>query len=121
MLIMSFCARACVVVSFLGMGIAAESTADRSAEVSRRNLGAEKVVPVRPPSRCEEGEPCWSWSKMGNKRRGVVLTYGGGRRVVSPRGFCKLDRSYRIDWHETPVMKGDAYARSLCPVVWLWK
>jgi len=56
--------------------------------------------------RCQEDAPCWTWSTMGNRHRGVVLA-DGRRVVVGPCGFARA----RIDWQRTPRLRGDATAR----------
>lgn len=60
---------------------------------------------------CAEDEPCWTWSTMGNLSRGIVTTRGA-RIVVDPPRFARLARAHRIDWHATPHLRGDAWARA---------
>jgi len=64
------------------------------------------------PTRCVEDMPCWSWSTMGNRKRGIVTVYGTPK-VVGPCG-------YRRVWERTPrsmrgllgpTLKGDRWAR----------
>ncbi|MEJ7786174.1 MAG: hypothetical protein WKF96_15315 [Solirubrobacteraceae bacterium] len=78
-------------------------------------LGALALLPasaVAQPStaapRCQEDAPCWTWSTMANRHRGVVLS-DGRRVVVGPCGFARA--AARIDWQRTPHMRGDATAR----------
>jgi hypothetical protein len=63
--------------------------------------------------RCVEDDACWTWSTMGNRSRGVVLT-DGRRVVVRPCRFARLDARGRIDWQRSPRLKGDATARTRC-------
>lgn len=61
--------------------------------------------------RCVEDAPCWTWSKMGNHKRGIVTAYGTPK-IVGPSGYRRI-------WFDTPrsmrhllgpKMKGDAWA-----------
>jgi hypothetical protein len=55
---------------------------------------------------CFEDMPCWRWSEMGNRKRGVTLK--SGRVVVVHWGrMIRLDSRCRIDWTVTPRLKGD--------------
>lgn len=65
----------------------------------------------RPAARCTEDSPCWTWSRMGNRRRGAVVTRGGNVRVVGPCAFAHLAADDAIDWSSTPRMKGDTWAQ----------
>lgn len=59
--------------------------------------------------RCTEDMPCWSWSTMGNHRRGIVSKFGN-RRVVAPCQFARLAREGMIDWKSSGRMRGDGWA-----------
>lgn len=43
-------------------------------------------------AQCSEDDPCWVWSKMGNRKRGIV-TLHGTPMVVGPCKFSRLWRS----------------------------
>lgn len=68
---------------------------------------------------CQEDEPCWSWSTMGNHHRGIV-TLHGNRRVVGPCAFQRLYRTHHIAYsvrvggkvyrNMLERMRGDAWA-----------
>lgn len=70
------------------------------------------------PATCAEDAPCWSWSTMGNHRRGVV-TLHGNVRIVGPCTFARwmhtgrIAYSVRVDGHTYRTlerMRGDAWA-----------
>jgi hypothetical protein len=52
---------------------------------------------------------CWTWSRMGNRRRGIVTRWGTPL-VVGPCRFAKLRRAGRVDYPRFARMKGDAWA-----------
>jgi len=54
---------------------------------------------------CHEDQPCWSWSTMGNHKRGV--TVNGVRRVVGPCQFAKLVARKTVTYRP---MRGDRWA-----------
>lgn len=62
-------------------------------------------------STCMEDAPCWTWSKMGDRRRGVTAYVRGGteRRVVGPCAFARLYWSGRLAPH-TASLRGDWWA-----------
>lgn len=71
--------------------------------------GAAPPVPAAPP-RCQEDDPCWVWSTMGDRSRGISTLDGARNLVVGP---CRFARLYRyIDWSRTPQLRGDATARN---------
>lgn len=76
-------------------------------------LGTAEAASSAPT--CEEDQKCWTWSTMGNEKRGVILRshiYAGGVfRVVGPCTFRKLELSGRIDWTRTDRLRGDHLAR----------
>lgn len=39
--------------------------------------------------KCQEDQPCWTWSTMGNRKR-LVVTVNGGALVVGPCRFRRL-------------------------------
>lgn len=57
--------------------------------------------------RCMEDQPCWTWSKMGNHKRGVT-TAGGKLLVVGPCRFATLYVKGALA--DTPRMRGDWWA-----------
>jgi hypothetical protein len=68
---------------------------------------------------CTEDMPCWTWSKMGNHKRGIVTLYGN-ERVVGPCEFRRLWETghiryvVHVDGHRyggmLQRMRGDWYA-----------
>jgi hypothetical protein len=63
-------------------------------------------------AQCMEDEPCWKWSRMGNRKRGVVLD---GRLVIVGRcRFARLVFNDRLKFGngetETTQLPGDGYA-----------
>ena len=60
---------------------------------------------------CQEDNPCWAWSKMGNLDRGIYIEGRKTRIVVEPCEFAYLDFKGRIDWKRTKHLKGDSFAR----------
>jgi hypothetical protein len=62
---------------------------------------------------CMEDQPCWTWSRMGDRTRGV-LDRQGHRVTVEACEF-----SYRKAHHllspKTKPLKGDATAQKMCP------
>lgn len=55
---------------------------------------------------CQEDAPCWTWSTMGNRKRGVVLD-NGQRIVVNPCQFRTLTLIGWTDTRRTPKLRGD--------------
>lgn len=84
-------------------------------------LGASFTAPVAQadtrPDPCAgavvqyEDDPCWTWTRDGNGRRGVTLK-SGAIRVVGTCAFRKLDRRGAIDWTRTDRLRGDFTARN---------
>jgi hypothetical protein len=60
---------------------------------------------------CHEDEPCWVWSKHGNKQRGVDVD--GKRLVVKPCTYAELARTHQLDSTTAPL-RGDWWARMIC-------
>ena len=58
---------------------------------------------------CREDDPCWTWSTMGNRTRGIVTT-DGARLRVGPCRFRRLRQAHGIDWTRTPHLRGDYIA-----------
>lgn len=58
--------------------------------------------------RCVEDMPCWTWSTMGNHKRGVVSD-AGRRVVVGPCRFTRMARRGTLD-SSTPHLRGDRWA-----------
>ena len=84
-----------------------------AADVSKADIGAASVAPsvsatATLASPCMEDEPCWTWSRMGNRTRGVVTRYGNPL-VVGPCRFARMHRAHRLDPHNER-MRGDAWA-----------
>jgi len=68
------------------------------------------------PARCQEDQPCWTWSTMGNHHRGVILA-NGGHVVVGPCQFSRLYRAgkFKLDGQR---LKGDWSAINYgCPKI----
>ena len=61
---------------------------------------------------CAEDAPCWTWSTMGNRQRGITLK-GGKHVVVKPLRFAQLWDAGRIDWRKSAHLRGDYIAYSL--------
>lgn len=59
-------------------------------------------------SRCHDDQPCWIWSKMGDHKRGVILS-DGTRRVVGPCAFARLRDAGRLS-ARNPRLRGDWFA-----------
>jgi len=60
---------------------------------------------------CHEDQPCWVWSKMGNKQRGVYVD--GKLYVVMPCTYANLAHAHRLD--KTNVkLRGDVWAHWVC-------
>lgn len=66
------------------------------------------ATPVR--AACQEDAPCWTWSTMGNHRRGIV-TIDGRRLIVNRYTFRTLDAIGVVDWRRTRHLRGDWTAR----------
>jgi hypothetical protein len=47
---------------------------------------ARPAEAARHRTSCVEDAPCWSWSQMGNRRRGIVTAWGTPK-VVGPCGY----------------------------------
>lgn len=63
----------------------------------------------RTASACQEDAPCWTWSRMGNRQRGVVLR-DGSRVVVGPCRYAWLVQGGRLDRTRTVLLRGDSWA-----------
>ena len=63
-----------------------------------------------PETRCLEDEPCWRWSTMGNRKRGIISVRSGRRVIVGPCRFARMRMRGAIDWRRTPHIRGDLYA-----------
>ena len=77
---------------------------------------ASAAVPVAGKN-CQEDEPCWTWSTMGNKRRGIV-TMWGTPKVVTCGQYRHLYRTGNLDIGSRPgSMRGDwsCIGRSILP------
>jgi hypothetical protein len=61
---------------------------------------------------CHEDSPCWVWSKMGNKQRGVNVD--GKRLIVKPCTYAELARTHQLDIDTTEPLRGDWWARMIC-------
>lgn len=64
---------------------------------------------------CNEDQPCWVWSQMGNRKRGVGVAYHAKRGirikhlVVGPCRYQLLALNNYLT-SDTPRLKGDSYA-----------
>lgn len=77
--------------------------ADRAMAVAPGYAPASRTV-------CHEDRPCWIWSRMGNRRRGVV-TMRGTPIVVGPCTYARLWRAGSLDrTHRSQRMRGDWWA-----------
>lgn len=67
------------------------------------------TAPAVPTARCMEDSPsgCWTWSTMGNHKRGVATVDGARRVVVGPCGFSRLVHRGLIDFIHTSHLRGD--------------
>lgn len=71
---------------------------------------------------CLEDQPCWSWSQMGNHKRGIVTVWGNPA-VVGPCGFYRhyvKARSvgmgrYFLRSNHVRGLHGDSYALRVGP------
>jgi hypothetical protein len=66
------------------------------------------------PVRCREDMPCWVWSRMGNRKRGI-RTMVGRLRVVGPCQFHMLWLPGKVDLTgsrgaSSQPMRGDWWA-----------
>ncbi len=73
-------------------------------------LGAA-AAPASAHPACVEDQACWTWSTMGNERRGVYVKNVRAIRTVSTCTFRKMERAARIDWTRTERLRGDHLAR----------
>lgn len=80
-------------------------------------VGPDHIGILAPPVQypawtdCQEDEPCWIWSQMGNlKRAGVYLKGQARPKRVSANTFRKMRILKRIDWKRTKRLKGDFIA-----------
>jgi hypothetical protein len=68
-------------------------------------LAVNHAAPAEAPTRCAEDQPCFSWSTMGDHRRGVTID--GHTRVVGPCAFQRLVYERGIT---VRPLHGDGYA-----------
>lgn len=59
---------------------------------------------------CQEDDPCWTWSKMGNRRRSVVDLATGERVVVGPCTFRHMWMNGNARLGAGDRMRGDWWA-----------
>ena len=71
-------------------------------------VASARSVPASPV--CMEDQPCWTWSTMGNRERGVFIVGRAHRVIVNPCTFRRVHA--RIDWTRTLPMRGDYVART---------
>lgn len=64
-------------------------------------------------AKCQEDQPCWTWSTMGNAKRGVYVVGSDRVRVVGVTTFARLWRADRINWDVTVPLRGDFKALAL--------
>lgn len=60
---------------------------------------------------CTEGSSCWTWSTMGNHKRGI---YVRGRRslvVVGPCAYQAIAELHSLDRARTAALRGDYTAK----------
>lgn len=61
---------------------------------------------------CAEDNPCWAWSTMGDRHRGIVDAWGNPR-VVGPCEFVYRKRHGMLS-PGLDHMRGDRFARRAC-------
>lgn len=98
-------------VFFAALALAATG-AKFGEELSASTVPTVDPAPVRAltidiGARCAEDSPCWTWSRMGIRQRGVIVN--GAARVVSPCTYRKLRVAGLID-ARTEHLRGDAWA-----------
>lgn len=62
---------------------------------------------------CAEDDPCWSWSTMGNRTRGIT-SLNGTPLVVGPCRYARMwRRAHALHMARLlgPALRGDAWAR----------
>lgn len=93
---------------FAGGGAAALALAF-SGHALDQAVGSPERAPQAAPvaSVCAEDAPCWTWSRMGNRSRGVLVD--GARRVVGPCTFRRFVIAGLVDRQAEPL-RGDSWA-----------
>lgn len=76
---------AAVFAAVLGLGAAGGSLVPEDAPAPRAIPLHTTTVDLA--TRCAEDDPCWTWSRMGARRRSVLDLSTGQRVVVSPCTF----------------------------------
>ncbi len=71
------------------------------------------VAPASAPAACQEDRPCWTWSTMGNGKRGVYVRGRRSRVIVGAHGYAHLARTRELDTARTPRLRGDHTAISM--------
>lgn len=59
-------------------------------------------------TQCQEDQPCWTWSTMGNRKRSVIDLRSGQRVIVGPCAFRNLWLHGNADLsHKSDRLRGD--------------
>jgi hypothetical protein len=94
-----------VALAVAAIGAGTHAMDSQAGSVPARVVSA----PVHVTHLCAEDDPCWTWSRMGNRRRGVIVD--GRRRVVGPCGYAQLRVAGLLDAGNARL-RGDAWALS---------
>jgi hypothetical protein len=93
----------------LGGGAAAGSLIPSYAPTQRTVVSHTTTVDIA--ARCAEDDPCFTWSKMGDRRRGVLDLASGRRVVVGPCTFRHMWMNGNADLSKSSErMRGDWWA-----------
>lgn len=89
----------------LALGVCAPNQSD--ARQSERT--APHTATTHRAKRCMEDNPCWDWTKHGNRMRGVILKTGDREAM----GMCEFWQAHErgdFDLADQKRLKGDSYA-----------
>jgi hypothetical protein len=93
----------------LGLAAGAGSLIPSDAPTQRALTAHTTTIDV--VARCAEDDPCWTWSRMGNRRRGVLDLSTGQRVVVGPCTFRHMWLNGNADVSSASErMRGDWWA-----------
>jgi hypothetical protein len=107
--VQDFAGGGAIALAFVGLCV----TGDRLGHELRASTETAPVVrtaairTIDLAPRCVEDDACWTWSTMGNHRRGVLVS--GARRVVGPCTYRKLVLAGLVDRKAEPL-RGDSWA-----------
>lgn len=71
---------------------------------------AEAHTSAQAARTCAEDAPCWTWSRMGNRKRGITTRHPRASRVVGVCGYWRVWHAGNLD-PRTPRLRGDRWAR----------